>query len=100
MVACGKCGFRTEHGMCMAMIVLDCPVPLDPMSKLSMAHAGEGTSDQQSDAADRWAHLPRRGAPARPLQIRRQNSLTTQPSYGSVRGHDLATRMFAPGVRN
>ncbi|BDA44364.1 probable multidrug and toxin extrusion protein 1 [Coccomyxa sp. Obi] len=58
---------------------------------------GEGTSN---GAADRWAHLPRRGAPARPLQIRRQNSLTTQPSYGSVRGHDLATRMFAPGVRN
>ena len=59
--------------------------------------AGEGTSDQ----TDRWAHLPRRGAPAaRPLQIRRQNSLSTQPSYGSMRGHDLATRMFAPGVRN
>lgn len=67
---------------------------------------GEGTSAQMHDPADRWAHLPRRGGPARPLQIRRQNSLTTRnsalsaTSYGSLHNHDIATRMFAPGVRN
>jgi hypothetical protein len=56
-------------------------------------------------AADRWAHLPRRGgppAPTRPLQIIRSRSLqrSVSGSYGSLGQHDPATRMFAPGMRN
>ena len=67
--------------------------------------AGDG---QQQRAEDRWAHLPRRGAPApgaRPLLIRRASSIgnplgTPHGSWAALIHPNTATRMFAPGARN